>query len=193
MQRLIETCKHRWNTYMAQVCDPLYSPHILNALRQLMSWSSLQEPVSTLIKGHYEAFWMLTPFDYVIPDCFVVTNNVPSCVWDHSRAEDWVQSEAFQKILDGDYNLTVLSCLHYSVSFDKTAKHHKWTNCPNDTASPTVFYRWLLYLITNDNWTKYFTFRFLVHDADFKLNEFVADFQQRSCVIWFTSAFLTRC
>lgn len=46
-------------------CDPLYSPHILNSLRQQMSLSSLQEPVSTLItrtlRGHYEAFWMLTP------------------------------------------------------------------------------------------------------------------------------------
>lgn len=133
MQRLIETCKHKWNTsYMAQVtcteCDPLYSPHILNALRQLMSWSSLQEPVSTLIKGHYEAFWMLTPFDYVIPDSFV-TNNVPSCLRSQSCCR-LNPVRGFSKDTWWGYNLTVLSCLHYSVSFDKTAKHHKWTNRP---------------------------------------------------------------
>lgn len=71
----IHHIRHKWRVQW----DPLYSPHILNALWQLMSWSSLQEPVSTLIKGHYGAFWMLTPFDYVIPDSFV-TNNVPSCL-----------------------------------------------------------------------------------------------------------------
>lgn len=181
----INEIHHIWQKQRAQSATPF------NSLRQLMSLRSLQEPVSTLIKGHYEAFWMLNPFDYVTPDSFVVTNNVPSCVWDHSRAEDLdcIQPEAFQKIFDGDYNLTVLSCLHYSVSFNKTAKHHKPTNCPKLWHSLPHGVRQmavdtLLHIITNDSWTKYFTFRFLVHDAYF-MNLYL----MRACQ-WFSAEIL---